>query len=250
MPHGLVDEKYGTMKVFWHKQNEKAYYRCRARERGYEPCGQGFIDVNSLDEQVVAILSALDIPEDYKERVESAVRSRVENEAALHRMEEINAIIERIDFRWDQGFISQDEYIEKRRQLEREIDALRPIDYDQLIETADFISNFRSYWDQCENVPNPLEARKQLLRKIVERVFVHDGEVLAVVLHGDFGVVLGKDDEERASIAGTLQIKMATSMPRSQIGSDGARSIVRIRSLVLLPKHVANEFLHERSIAA
>lgn len=178
------------------------------------------------------------------------MRSRVENEAALHRMDKINAIIERIDFRWDQGFISQDEYIEKRRQLEREIDALRPIDYDQLIETADFISNFRSYWDQCENVPNPLEARKQLLRKIVERVFVHDGEVLAVVLHGGFGVVLGKDDAERASIAGALQIKMATSMPRSQIGSDGARSIVRIRSLVLLPKHVANEFLHERSIAA
>ena len=224
MPHGLVDERYGKMQAFWHRQNEKAYYRCRARERGYEPCGQGFIDVDSLDEQVVAILSALEIPEDYKERVESAVRSRVENEAALQRMEEINAIIERIDFRWDQGFISQDEYIEKRQQLGREIDSLRPIDYDQLIEAADLISNFRSYWDQCENLENPLEARKQLLRKIVERVFVHDGQVLAVVLHGDFGVVLGKDDEERASIAGALQIKMATSMPRSQIGSDGIRT--------------------------
>lgn len=56
-----------------------------------------------------------------------------------------------------------------------------------------------------------------------------------MVLHGDFGVVLGKDDEERESIAGTLQIKMATSMSRSQIGSDGARPIACIRSIFFFP---------------
>lgn len=37
------------------------------------------------------------------------------------------------------------------------------------------------------------EARKQLLAKIVDRVFVYDQQVIAVALHGDFGVILDED---------------------------------------------------------
>ena len=71
----------------------------------------------------------------------------------------------------------------------------------------------------------PEEARQQLLQKIVERVFVHDGEVLAVVVHGDFGVVLGEDEQATAAIAAALDIKNAAtsglSFTRSRDGSDG-----------------------------
>ena len=102
------------MRPFWHTTNERAYYRCLARQRGYESCGQPYISVEDLDAQVVAILSHLTIPDGFRQRVEAAVQNRVENEAALARMDEIRAIIERIDFRWDQGFISQEEYFEKR----------------------------------------------------------------------------------------------------------------------------------------
>jgi len=133
---------------------------------------------------------------------------------------------------------------------QRVIQALRPIDYDELIEAADLIENFRLYWDQCGTVDNPAEARQQLLDKIIGRMFVHDGQVLAVVLHGDFSVVLGRDDEEREAIAGALEIKMATSMPRSQNGSDGARSIACIRPLIFIAKHVADKLLENLSKAA
>lgn len=223
-PAGLVDEYYGKMRPFWHTNNAKAYYRCLARQRGYEACGQPFIEVDKLDEQVVAILSNLMIPDGFRERVETAVQNRVDNAAALDRMAEIREIIERIDFRWDQGFISQEEYVGKRQQLQLEMDALRPIDYDELIEAADLIENFQAYWTQCEQVSNPLDARQQLLQKIVERVFVHEGEVLAVVVHGDFGVVLGQDEQETAEIARVLDIKNAATSevsPRSRVGSDG-----------------------------
>ncbi len=226
-PSGLVDDNYGKMRPFWHTDNEKAYYRCLARQRGYEPCGQPYIDVEDLDDQVVAVLSSLVIPDGFRERVEAAVQSRVDNAVALDRMAEIREIIERIDFRWDQGFISQEEYVEKRQQLQLEMDALRPIDYDDLIEAADLIENFEAYWEQCEEVDNPLDARQQLLQKIVERVFVHDGEVLAVVVHGDFGVVLGEDEQETADIARVLDIKNAATSeisPRSRHGSDGIRT--------------------------
>ncbi len=157
------------------------------------------------------------------------MRNRVESEAALTRMGEIREIIERIDLRWDRGFISQEEYIEKRSQLQCEVEALRPIDYDDLIEAADLIQNFQVYWDQCGQMEKPLEARQQLLQKIVERVFVHEGEVLAVVVHGDFGVVLGEDEQETAEIARVLDIKNAATSevsPRSRVGSDGHRLLV------------------------
>ena len=84
------------------------------------------------------------IPSDFKERVENA--------AAIQRMEEIKAIIERIDLRWDEGFISKEEYIEKRRQLDLEISSLRPIDYEELTEAADLITNFGQYWEECLKV--------------------------------------------------------------------------------------------------
>jgi hypothetical protein len=98
-PHGLVDDNHGKMRPFWHTENEKAYYRCLARQRGYVSCGQPYIDVADLDDQVVAILSNLIIPDGFRERVEAAVQSRVDNAVALQRMAEIREIIERIDFR-------------------------------------------------------------------------------------------------------------------------------------------------------
>ena len=130
----------------------------------------------------------------------------------------------RIDFRWDHGFIDKDEYFEKRVQLEREIDSLRPIDYDELHEAADLIRHFRTYWDQCAEMDEPEEARQQLLAKIVDQVFVYDEHVVAIALYGDFHIVL--DDEgtmpvEIAEILGEKIDARHSEMTRGRCGSDG-----------------------------
>ena len=204
MPSGLVDENYGKMRPYWDHRREYGYYRCLCKERGYRPCPQHAIREEMVNEQVIDVLTHLEIPANFRQRVETAVRNRVENEAALKRMEEIREIIERIDLRWDHGFISQEEYIEKRSQLQREVEALRPIDYDEMNEAADLIQYFGDYWEGCEEMDNPAEARQQLLQKIVDQVFVYNDQVIAVALHGNFSVVLdtGEDDmpEELASV--------------------------------------------------
>lgn len=41
----------------------------------------------------------------------------------------------------------------------------------------------------CDTTDKPVEARKQLISKIVERIFVYDDKILALVLYGDY---LGK----------------------------------------------------------
>jgi len=204
MPTALVDPNYGKMRPFWDHRRQYGYYRCLSKERGYAPCPQSSIQEEWVNEQVIDVLSRLEIPEDFRERVEVAVRDRVENETALKRMEEIRAIVERVDLRWDHGFISEAEYVEKREQLQREIDALRPIDYDEINESADLIQYFRTYWDGCAELENPAQARQQLLQKIVDQVFVYEDQVIAVALHGNFSVILdtGENDmpEEIASV--------------------------------------------------
>src|SRR4051812_16032028 len=120
----------------------------------HTPCGQKQVLIDLIDLQIIQILSTIKIPEGFRERVEQAVRSRVENEAALQRMEEIRQIIERVDLRWDQGFVSKEDYIEKRLQLQQEYDSLRPVDYDELTEAADLLEHFQTYWDESGTLPN------------------------------------------------------------------------------------------------
>jgi hypothetical protein len=149
-------------------------------------------------------------------------------------MQEIQAIIERVDLRWDEGFITKDEYLEKRRQLQAECEALRPVDYDQLHEAADLLERFRTYWDGCAELANPLEARKQLITKIVDRVLVYDQSVVAVVLHGQFALVLGKNHTAPVSIADAVaQVLVAqgisTSLDSSKCGSDGVQTLLCTR---------------------
>jgi hypothetical protein len=221
-------------------------YRCRARERGYEPCGQGFIDVEDLDEHVVAILSNLTIPDGFRERMEAAVRARVEHQAAFERMQEIQAIIERVDFRWDRGYIEPDEYLDKRGQLEAEMESLRPIDYDELIEAADLIEHFRPYWEQCDRFDNPEEARQQLMAQIVDRVFVYDDRVIAIALHPDFGVVLDVPDAAPSDVMEAVSWSVnerasVSSDTRTQNGSDGDRSRSGSIRLVFIPPYAATD---------
>lgn len=154
-PAGLVDLNYGKMRPGWNRKYQRSSYRCLARDR-----------------------------------VEAAVKQRVENAESIRRMEEIEEIVKRIDFSWEQGFLAPDEYVQKRQQLQREIESLRPVDYDDLMEAADLLSNFNHYWQECEDVGDVLAARQQLVAKIVDRVFVYDERVIGIALHGDFGVIL------------------------------------------------------------
>ncbi|MBE7533653.1 MAG: recombinase family protein [Ardenticatenaceae bacterium] len=189
-PTTLEDANYGKMRPSWDPKRDKGWYRCVARDRGYLRCDQPLIDVESVDAQVVEELSRLTIPEGFRERVEEAVCNNVENEESLRRMGEIEEAVKRVDFSWEKGFLTPQEYIEKRNQLLREIESLRPVDYDDLIEAADLLENFATYWDACTKVANPEEARKQLLAKIVDRVFIYDGAVVAITLHGNYAVIL------------------------------------------------------------
>ncbi len=227
-PEDLKDGKYGKMRAAYSQRDDYAAYRCLCRDRGYGDCEQGYVMVNTVDEQVVEALARLVIPDNFKQRVEKAIQNQVEHAEANKRMEEIRQAVERINFSWEKGFMTPDEYIEKRTQLQREIEALRPVAYDDLMEAGDLLKNFTSYWEKCGTLDNPDEARKQLITRIVDRVFVYDQRVIAIALHGNFGVILDEDlsipSEVLEQVAEEIKSGNITNSVSTQCGSDGIRT--------------------------
>ena len=231
-PTKLEDKNFGKMRPGWNNIVNEGKYRCIARDRGYFHCDQSYVAAPLINEQVITALANLTIPDGFRERVEAAVRSRADNEKSLQRIEEVKETVKRIDFRWEQGFISPEEYVAKRKQLQREIEALRPVDYDELIEAGDLLENFTTYWEECATVDNVREARRQLLAKIVERVFVYDDQVEAIILHGNYAVVLNgrpmDEDEVIQQLQGGKKGKekegTSSSETCTQCGSDGTRT--------------------------
>ncbi len=122
----LKDANYGKMRPSFNPKQDQGYFRCMARDRGYHKCAQPTIRTEIVDEQVRQELVKLVIPEGFRDRVEEAIRNNIENEEALRRMAELEEVVKRIDFSWEKGFITPEAYIEKRNQLQKEMDSLRP----------------------------------------------------------------------------------------------------------------------------
>jgi len=228
-PQGLNDERYGKMGAYFHTENGYALYRCKCAMRGYASCGQSQPRVDDLDNQLVTILTHIRIPADYRRRIEEAVSTRVEHETAFQRMRELEAIVKRMDFRFDQGLVFDwNDFVQQRTQLLKEIESLRPIDYDYLNEAVDLLANFRAYWEGCATMDHPDEARKQLVDKIVDRIFVDQNKIVGLVLYGDFAVLLdGASEQQKTpdSLSGALATALGNvgiiTVVHSQIGTDG-----------------------------
>jgi len=173
--------------------------------------------------QVVAMLSRLSLPPDVQARIDALVRSRPTNDEALEQVAELEEQLSRVQFSWEHGKLLPDEYIDRVNRLEREIASMRPLDYDRLEEAADLITHFKTYWERCNEVDNPAEAREQLMTKIIDRVFVYDDRVIAIALHANFGVILdvpeSAPNELVAAISETSKSKARTpsqvSVPRT-----------------------------------
>jgi hypothetical protein len=104
-------------------------------------------------------------------------------------MGEIREIIERMDFRWDQGFITdRKDYLEQRARLQQELEWFTPAVNDELEFAADLLENFPVHW---EATGNNREEQRRLIALIVGRTWVRGDRVVAMSLRPDYRVTLG-----------------------------------------------------------
>ncbi|MGQ9851564.1 MAG: recombinase family protein, partial [Aggregatilineaceae bacterium] len=214
-PEGKTFPNYGKMRCHTPTGSSLRYYRCRARELGYE-CEQRGAPADVIDRQVISILTQLKPPENWRGRITSALGELLGEQSIEERLAEINGTIERMDFRWDHGLITdQTEYLEKRLKLQQELEALTPIPEDDLERAADLLANFKEHWEACGD---DAEAQHQLVKLIVKRVYVRDRQVVAMTLRADYHIVLGH------KLNGPTEVPVDPYMYTN--GSDGHRLLV------------------------
>lgn len=132
-------------------------------------------------------------PEDWHTNIVATMGDLLGKQRLDQRLDEIRTTIERMDFRWDQGFIiDKAEYLEKRLKLQQELEQLSPAQ-DELELAADLLLNFKTHWDACEG---NVERQHELVKLIVDRVYVEDDTVVALTLKADYHVVLGHKANE------------------------------------------------------
>lgn len=110
------------------------------------------------------------------------------------RLNEIKAKIERMDTRWDHGFITDEqEFFNQRIKLQQELEKLTPVADDELERAADLLDNFKTHWDNCGG---DTETQSTLVKQIVERVYVEGDNIVAVTLRSNCHLVLGHNVNE------------------------------------------------------
>jgi hypothetical protein len=179
---------YGKMRCQSQLGQSYRYYRCRAKELGYE-CDQLGVRVEIIDDQVVDILMNLKPPKDWRKGVTKAVSEILGERNLEEHLKEIRDVIDRMDMRWDHGFFtSKEEYIEQRLKLQQELEQLTPVPDDELEQAANILDQFSMHWENLKGDP---EAQHELIKLIVERVYIDGEDVVAMTLRSNCHLVLG-----------------------------------------------------------
>ena len=137
------------------------------------------------------ILKNLKPPKDWRERMVDAMGQLLGDERLDERIAEIKQVIERMDFRWDHGLITDGEaYLEERVKLQQELEQLTPMADDDLEVAADLLQNFAAHWEAASG---DLKEQQRLLQLIVARVWVRGDSVVALSLRPNYHVTVGLD---------------------------------------------------------
>lgn len=188
MPSGIKDKNYGKMRPLTIWKDQYLYYRCRARDFG-RICPQKTVRAEIVEKQVVDILKTVKPSADWRPQIVAAMGQMLGDERLDKRVEEIKRVIERMDFRWDQGFITnRANYLEQRTRLQQELEQLTPqTAHDEFEIAADLLENFSTHWEATED---NREEQRRLISVIVGRTWVRGERVVAVSLRPDYQITL------------------------------------------------------------
>lgn len=192
MPSSTQDDNYGKMRPHTHYNGEYRLYRCRARDYS-RTCPQGSVHADVIEQQVINILKNLKPPLDWQYRMVSAMGERLSNQKLEERVKEIKQVIERMDFRWDYGFITdRHNYLSERVRLQQELEILTPVANDEVETAANLLQNFAQHW---EALNGDRKKQQQLIQLIVTRVWVRGNNIAAISLRPDYHIIISPENE-------------------------------------------------------
>ena len=166
------------------------YYHCTKRNKKID-CTQPYIKEADLEEQIIEIVSSIEIPEEFKEWASKYLIEKANYEAgnAIHilgsQQTEYNNIernlSDLLSLRVQQE-ITSEEYAEKKKVLIEKRDSLKELlDYSestrdtfkaQIIETFDFAHSARMKFEQ-----GTIEEKREILSKLGQNLLLDDGKL-------------------------------------------------------------------------
>ena len=189
---------YGKMRSNSYGKYKHSYYRCMARNHGIK-CTQKTVRVEKIDAQVVHIIKQLHVKTNWREKVAQTIRDLLGEKQVDQRLAEISKIIERMDTRWDHGFITdQQDYMMRRLELQQEMERLKPIPETELEQALHLLTHFSQHWNKLED---QLEEQHELLKLIIKRVYVVEDSVVAITLRSNLHLELGGNEKGSIEIS-------------------------------------------------
>lgn len=175
------------------------YYRCRARDLGIV-CSQRGVVADKLEIKIVDLIRTIKTPADWKKNAIEAIGDLLGNQKLKERVAQIEEMNKQMDFRWDKGFIpNQEEYLQKRLGLQQELEQLKPMPFDELEVAADILQNFDKHWEKAADNP---EEQQRLMHLIFEHIGIKNNAVVSVCLRPNYHVTFyqsGSDGRESLS---------------------------------------------------
>ena len=221
-----------------HNIRGQRYYRCAGRVDWTNGWPQRLVNADKMEQKLASFLSDRQLPEEWQEQTVNAVGEALGMERLDERIKEIEKIIERLDFRWDMGFINQEEYIAQRTELKAQMAQLQPIPQDELVEAHRLLKNFRAEWSSAD-----AEKRQRILKHVLENVWIRDDELYAVMLRPNYLVWIHRVMQEEGTTAQApeelppfLKNKKGNFhfMESCLSGSDGHRRVITICKLIVI----------------
>lgn len=179
------NEYYGRMYI---KRMVRKNAKGHDVEYLYYTCWQNhpYARLSTVEGEVLDVLLSDQLPQDWKQSVIVSLANQLGNDDLDRRVQEIKDTIARMDFRWDQGFITNaDEFLAKRQALMSELAVIEPQRDAATDKAWKLVNNFRTAWDDAPTI----EERRKLIGMIVDRIVVSDRHVETLYLKPDGRVI-------------------------------------------------------------
>ena len=186
-------------------------YVCSTRRYG-DPCGEPIVKDEPLEAQLVDWLRGVQPDDELRKRVLAAIREAThEADTDGTRRRDLTAQLGRLQDLYVMGYMTKPQYVMRRRVLEQELERIDPPTDPQLDQAAALLADFARFW---EIEPSPAERRK-LIAQLFERIWEHDGAIVAVKPNKAFAQYFEEADR---------LTRHRTERCGAESGSDGTRT--------------------------
>lgn len=177
----------------------RRYYRDPAADRGID-CDQRFVIAQDAEDALGEFLSALHLPDDWKEQILHQVERQAGNSRSYEQQRRrITMQLSRLKDLYKMGDINKEEYVTERNQLKAQLAALQPPQLPDLERAAALLNNFGAIWRAASQL-----ERKQIVHTLLDAVYLDSksGPVVAIRPRAAFAKILQLSQLSRTGATG------------------------------------------------